>query len=36
VLAIPLSAEGEATLERMCAGDLDALRERIERERRWD
>jgi hypothetical protein len=36
VLAIPLSAEREANLERMSAPDLDALRERIERDRRWD
>jgi hypothetical protein len=36
VLAIPLSTEREVTLERMNAADLDALRERIERDRRWD
>ena len=36
VLAIPLSAEREATLESMSAADLDGLRERIERDRRWD
>jgi hypothetical protein len=35
VLAIPLSAEREAALERMSAADLDALRERIERDRHW-
>jgi hypothetical protein len=35
-LAISLTAEREAALERMSAADLDALRERIERERCWD
>ena len=36
VLAIPLAAERDAALERMSAADLDVLRERIERDRRWD
>jgi hypothetical protein len=36
VLAIPLSAEREAALEGMNAADLDALRARIEQDRRWD
>jgi hypothetical protein len=35
VLSIALDPEREAALERMDAAELDALRERIERERRW-
>jgi Uma2 family endonuclease len=35
VLSIPLPAEREAELERMDAAELDALRERLEQERRW-
>jgi Uma2 family endonuclease len=36
VLSIPLAAERDAQIERMDAADLDALRERIERDRRWE
>jgi flagellar biosynthesis/type III secretory pathway protein FliH len=36
VLSIPLTAERDADLERMDATQLDALRERLESERRWD
>jgi hypothetical protein len=36
VLSIPLTAQREAEVGRMDAAELDALRERIERERRWD
>ena len=36
VLSITLTAEREDALEGMTAAELDALRERIERDRRWD
>src|SRR5262245_31169217 len=36
VLAIELTPAREAALDRMDAVELDALRERLERERRWD
>jgi hypothetical protein len=36
VLSIPLPAEREAQIERMDAAALDALRERLERDRRWE
>jgi hypothetical protein len=36
VLSIPLAAEREAEIERMGAAGLDALLERLERDRRWE
>jgi hypothetical protein len=35
VLSIPLAEGREAQIERLDAADLDALRERLERDRRW-